>query len=298
MKILITGSTGLLGQALIKLLAQHPDVVGVSRHPALVPSLGRHRVCDLAEAEPTQRLLQAEQPALIIHAQALSNVDEAEQDPALARRMNVEATAHLARAIQQTDTVLLYVSTDYVFDGAKGRPYVESDAPHPISVYGRSKLEGEQAALRHSRAIVARPSTLFGAGRMNFCHQVAERLRAHQPVEAFRDQVTSPTFTDDLAAELIRLGEAAVARHEGFTPRIYHLANAGACSRLAFAQRIAALMGCDPTLVHAIPMAALQRPAPRPAYSALATEHETTGRSLRSWDEALIAYLRQQRWLN
>ena len=291
--ILITGSTGLLGQSLVKRFAPRPDVVGVSRHPAQA-SLARHETCDLTDADQTRRLIERLQPSRIIHAQALSDADEAEQHPELAWTMNVGATQHLIDAIRGTRTRVVALSTDYVFDGAKQQPYTESDTPHPLSVYGRSKLEAERVALSHPWAVVVRTSTLFGEGRMNFCDRVAARVTSGQTAEAFADQITSPAFTDDLAEAIAALGDRLMASHELPQPTVYHMTNAGAASRVMFARRVAEILGCSQDLVVPIPMAAQQRPAPRPRYSALATEHPANGRIRRSWEDALQAYLRRR----
>lgn len=234
-------------------------------------------------------------PDVVIHTQALSDVDRCEREPHLARQMNVQTTANLVEALHGTQALLVYLSTDYVFDGRKGSAYAETDATNPISVYGRSKLEGEQVALSRDRAVVARPSTIFGAARMNFCDHVVARLKSGQPVEAFTDQVTSPTYADDLAAALHALS-LALAPSSAEAPRVYHTANAGSCSRVQFAQRVADLIGAPRTLIHAIAMAQQQRPAPRPACSALTTTQlpPSIRRILRPWDDALEAYLRQR----
>ena len=237
-------------------------------------------------------------PEAVIHTQALSDVDRCEQDPELARTMNVASTEHLAGALRETGALLVYLSTDYVFDGMKSAPYDEADAPRPLSVYGRSKLDGERVALGYGRGVVVRPSTLFGPGRMNFCDHVALQLRAGQPVEAFRDQVTSPTYTRDLAealGDLVQAGSGAAG-----SSRIVHIVNSGHCSREAFAYRVADLLGCPRDPIRVIGRAQQRRPAARPAYTALTSKYLNLaiGRTLRSWDDALQAYLRERRWLN
>lgn len=240
------------------------------------------------------------QPALVIHAQALSDVDRCELEPETAQAHNVTALRHLLQALAHSQALLVAVSTDYVFDGTKGSPYDERDEPHPISVYGRSKRAAEQLALQRERAVIVRTSTLFGAGRVNFCDQIVERLRQEQPVEAFLDQVTSPTWTEDVAEGVDEISQALQARWESHPPRIYHLANQGGCSRVALAERIADLLGLRRDLIRQVPMAAQRRPAPRPAYSALTTVNvpQLIGRNLRPWDDALQAYLHQRHWLN
>ena len=249
----------------------------------------------MSDAQRTAQLIQEVAPDVVVHTQALSDVDRCELEPAAARAQNVEATAHLIDALQGSSAWLIYLSTDYVFDGTKGRPYDELDEPHPISVYGTSKLEGERLVLAFARGLIVRPSTLFGSARLNFCDHVAMRLRQGLSVEAFVDQTTSPTYAEDLAngigALLAALGQSRLAGH-----RIFHMANAGGCTRAAFAWRIADLLGCPRQLIQVIPMASQQRPAKRPAYSALATRHlaKVIGTTLRPWEEALQTYLRQR----
>ena len=238
-------------------------------------------------------------PDVVINAQALSDVDRCEQAPELARAMNVQTVTHLVRALERTPALFVHVSTDYVFDGAKGRPYTEDDAPHPMSIYGRSKLAGEELALGYARALIVRTSTLFGPGRKNFCDHIVAQLSASQPVEAFVDQVTSPTYTSDAARAIGELVRVLWQADAGARPRLYHVANQPGCSRVAFAHRVADLLGSPRELIRAIPMAAQHRPAPRPACSALASVHlaRVIGDGLRPWHEALEAYLRERHWI-
>ena len=273
-------------------------MTGLSRHAPPTAPAGRHVVCDLGDARRAAEVIGAIRPDAMIHTQALSDVDRCELEPDAARAQNVGATASLLEALERTPgrgrAWLVHVSTDYVFDGTKGTPYDENDEPRPVSVYGRMKLDAERLALGYPRAVVVRPSTLFGPGRANFCDTIVARLRAGEPVEAFADQVTSPTYTVDLAEGLEALC-AALGRADEPPARVVHVANAGGCSRVVFARRIAELIGSSPELVRPIPMAAQRRPARRPAYSALTTIHlaRLIGRTLRPWDDALRAYLGQ-----
>jgi dTDP-4-dehydrorhamnose reductase len=244
--------------------------------------------------------LDALQHGVVIHAQALSDVDRCQREPELAEAMNVWPVTHLVRTLGETGGTLLFLSTDYVFDGAKGGPYDEEDQPNPLSVYGASKRRGEGVALGYPRAAVIRLSTLFGPARMNFCDHVAQSLQAGRAVEAFADQVTSPSYTEDVAeaiAELVAaLGKDGVA---AWPSRILHVANAGGCSRLAFASRIAELVGGSREHVRPIRMTDQARPAPRPRDSSLSSRylHHLVRRPLRSWQDALQAYLSRRRWL-
>jgi dTDP-4-dehydrorhamnose reductase len=253
-------------------------------------------VCDLLDAGATARAVQAARPAVVIHAQALPDVDRCQREPRTAEAQNVQTTIHLVRALERLPALLVYVSTDYVFDGSKGAPYDERDAPHPINVYGQTKLAGEQVALARASAIVARTSTLFGWGRETFCDHIIARVQAGEPVDAFVDQVTTPTYTEDVADAL---GELVAA--VGTTPhpprRIFHVVNAGeGCSRVAFAERVVDLVGGSRALIRPVPRAQMRRDAPRPAHSAMRTVNlqPVIGRTLRPWEQALYAYLRQR----
>ena len=263
-----------------------------------------HVACDLLNARGAREVLQRVSPDVLIHTQALSDVDRCEREPETAWAQNVTAVERLVQSLGELKatrpTLLVALSTDYVFDGRKGAPYAEGDPTNPINVYGRSKLAAEQAARAWPRAVIVRPSTLFGSGRTNFCDHIAMRLRAAEPVEAFGDQVTSPTYVEDLAEAIGQLSWRLWRSWDAHGPRVFHLVNAGGCSRAAFALRIADLLRAPRGLIRVIPMAAQQRPAPRPAYSALTSVHSTTsiGRILRPWDEALHAYLQQRHWLN
>ena len=261
---------------------------------------GRHVVCNLLNAEETAATLRRLTPDIVIHAQAMSDVDRCELEPQLAQEQNVRTIEHVTRGLSGGRVLLVFVSTDYVFDGTKGSPYDEADAPHPISIYGASKLEAERVVGRYPKSVVVRTSTLFGPGRSNFCDHLVSQLRSGQPVEAFIDQTTSPTYTEDLAVGIAELSLGLQRSWHEAPPRMYHLVNAGGASRVAFARRVAQLLGAPDELVRAIPMATQHRPARRPPYSALISRHvgTVTGRTLRPWDDALHAYLRQQGWIN
>lgn len=271
--------------------------MGVSRHAPTVAGGGSHVLCDLTDAQATQRMMDAVKPEVVIHAQALSDVDRCELEPEAAQALNVRTTAHVCNALANTGAWLIALGTDYVFDGIKGRPYTEADAPHPVSVYGQSKLAAEELVRRYARGVVVRVSTLFGPGRANFCDTIVQRLTRGERIEAFRDQTTSPTYTDDVAEGVEQLLRVFVAEKGERHPRLYHMTNAGGCTRVEFATQVAANLRKDASLIRAISIRDQQRPAPRPAYSALASEHLTAviGRALRPWQEALSSYLARQR---
>jgi dTDP-4-dehydrorhamnose reductase len=211
---------------------------------------------------------------LVINCAAWTDVDGAEEHEAEAMRVNRDG----ARNVAEAAGAVVYVSSDYVFDGRKGEPYVESDPVNPLGAYGRTKLEGERAtAEANPRHLIARSSWLYGHGGKNF---VETMLGLGPEVRVVDDQVGSPTFTPHLAEALLKL---ATSEDYG----VHHLAAAGSCSWFEFARGIFERAGRD-VRVEPQTTAELGRPAPRPAYSALASER---GHELPSWQDGLDAYL-------
>jgi dTDP-4-dehydrorhamnose reductase len=185
---------------------------------------------------------------------------------------------------------LVQISTDFVFDGEKGLPYVEEDATNPLSEYGRTKREGEEAALAAPGALVVRSSWLFGRGGRNFVEAILMQAeRGERELRVVNDQRGRPTATPDLA-------EATVALLQSNASGIYHFANRGEASWFEFAQAIVDLAGRTETRVVPVDSASLDRPAKRPSYSALDTTRfeKKTGLPIRTWKEALAEYLLQR----
>jgi dTDP-4-dehydrorhamnose reductase len=255
-RILITGAAGQLGRALAEEL---PDAIALARDDWDV------------ELPPP---LELEAPDLVLHAAAWTNVDLAEGHPQEAAAVNVGGTAHAA----ELGAPLVYYSTDYVFDGAKGAPYVESDPPNPVSVYGRTKLHGEAAAGEHSW--IVRSSGLFGATGTNFVRTILRLGREREELAVVDDQRTSPTYVGDLA----------VATRELLTrpPGIWHLSAQGDCTWAEFAEAIVDEAGID-IRVRRIASAEAGRAAQRPAYSVLRSEKDAP--VLPHWRDGLRACL-------
>ena len=296
----MTGATGLLGSELCRRLSGSHQVTGWARHiPAAADPGWNLEKVDITQTPSVQQGIRRLRPHVVVHAAAMTDVDACEKDPVSARRMNAEATGTLAAACAETGAVLLAVSTDYVFDGASPVPYRESDAVNPISLYGRSKLEGEKKALSLApRVMIARVSGLFGPARDNFVSLAARRLKAGQTVPAVTDQVNSPSYTVDLAegiAQLIAPLERSpeMAEKAGPLHGVFHLANRGGASRLQVAEQVARVLGAPAALIRKTRWADLGRPARRPPQSQLDSGRfaQTVGRYLRSWQEALEAFL-------
>jgi dTDP-4-dehydrorhamnose reductase len=212
---------------------------------------------------------------VVINCAAWTDVDGAEEHEDEALRVNSEG----ARNVAEAAGAVLYVSSDYVFDGTKREPYVASDPVNPVSAYGRTKLAGERAtAEANPRHFIARSSWLFGAGGKNFVETILRLAGEQDPLRVVNDQVGSPTFTGHLAPALV-----ALARTEDYG--IHHVSAAGSCSWFEFAREILERSGSD-TRVEPCTTEEFPRPAKRPAYSVLGG-----GPGLPSWRDGLDAYL-------
>ncbi len=276
MRLLVTGAAGMLGRDVVL-------AAGASGHEAIAVDLPE---LDITDPGAVERFLAAERAAAIVNCAAWTDVDGAEANPAVAETVNAGGAGTLARAAAAAGVRLVHLSTDYVFDGEGQRPYVESDPTGPRSVYGRTKLAGEEAVLASGGSrLVVRSSWLFGIGGRNFVETMLRLAGERGEVAVVHDQVGCPTYTGHLAQALVAL---AGGEQEG----IRHLAGAGACSWLDFAVEIFGQAGVDCRVV-ATTTTELGRPAPRPAYSVLGTEHADVA-PLPDWRDGLRAYLAER----
>jgi dTDP-4-dehydrorhamnose reductase len=265
----------------------------LGRDVALAASNAGHQVAalehtdlDVTDPERVTRRFEWERPDAVINCAAWTDVDGAEAAEAEAMAVNGTGAGHVAGAAAAVGSTVIYVSSDYIFDGSKGSPYVEVDEPAPLSAYGRTKLAGEEAtAAANPRHFVVRSSWLFGVGGGNFVETMLQLAVDHGEVLVVRDQIGSPTYTWHLASGLVRL-------IEGSAWGIHHMAAAGECSWYEFAREIfdQAKVECR---VLSGTSEMLGRPAPRPAYSALATQREHAI-LLPAWRDGLAGYLAQR----
>ncbi len=256
MRVLVTGAKGQLGTELMALLEpSHHEVLGVDLDHG-------DQTLDITDRAMVRGVVTSWRPDAVIHGAAFTAVDRCESEPELAYTVNALATRHLADAARDVGAHLTYVSTDYVFDGTKGAAYLEWDTPNPQSVYGRSKLGGEQEL--DPSATIARTSWVCSAHGSNILKTVLRLTGDGQQLSFVDDQFGHPTFASDLAAMLLRL---TVERRPG----LFHVTNQGAVSWYEFVQEILRAADLDPALVTPITTAELDppRPAPRPAYSVL-----------------------------
>lgn len=270
MRIAITGSKGQLGRSLRQAL-RNDDLLLLQRPEHDVTEHGI--IAAIAEWSPD----------IVIHAAAMVNVDGCELDPDAAYRVNALGTQNVVLACQRCRAVMVYVSTDYVFDGTKRKPYLELDQPNPINVYGRSKLAGElyvQTLLE--QFYIVRTAWLFSPWGHNFVTKMLRLAEERQELHVVTTEVGSPTYAPDLAEALARL-----IRHPFYG--IYHLVNEGSCSRFQFVKKILEYAGKADFPLY--PIEQYPRPARPPAYAPLRNFCAATqlGIVLRPWEEALQA---------
>jgi dTDP-4-dehydrorhamnose reductase len=276
MIILLAGAGGQLGRDL------QPALRGAQLHPF------DHRQLDIVDARAVDAAVDRVHPDWIINAAAFNDVDGAEQAPDQAFAVNAAGAGNLAKAAARVGAAILHISTDYVFDGSKGSPYTEEDRPNPLSVYGRSKYEGEQRVLASgASACVVRTAWLYGWQGKNFVKAILAAAERGGPLRVVADQVGSPTATRDLAEAIAGLTGAPIT--EPIPEGLFHVVNAGACTRFEFAR---AILG-GRVEVQPITTAQAGRVAPRPAYSALTSVRwPATGLpALSGWQVALERFL-------
>jgi dTDP-4-dehydrorhamnose reductase len=254
--------------------------------PRAVWSGGRDAL-DVRDAGAVGKILRQAAPDVLVNASAYNDVDGAETHPDDAFAANAVGPAHLARACREAGALLVHVSSDYVFDGAQQAPYDEDDPPRPLSVYGVSKLAGEQLVSASGAAfLLVRTSGVLGAGGSrvkggSFVERILARARAGEPLRVVSDQVFAPTSAPDLAAALVRLVERGARG-------LFHVTNSGSCTWHELAVACVELAGLR-VPVQPISSDELRRPARRPAYSVLSNaRYAALGLPpLRPWPDAV-----------
>ncbi|QHW31539.1 dTDP-4-dehydrorhamnose reductase [Paenibacillus rhizovicinus] len=274
-RLLVTGANGQLGQELVHLSNDRVHIVGFGRDQLDITDLARCREV-LGEVKPDG----------VVHAAAYTAVDKAESEPEKAYRVNALGTRNLAIAAEELGIKLLYVSTDYVFDGRGTAPYDEYDNTNPQSVYGKSKRAGEVLLQSlSSRWFIVRTSWVYGKYGNNFVKTMLKLAGERDSLTVVADQIGSPTFTRDLGAFLIDLMQT-----EKYG--VYHASNTGTCSWYEFAQAIFEESGM-PVRTEPCTTEQFPRPAPRPSYSVMdhAAIRQNGLYDLRPWREALREFL-------
>jgi dTDP-4-dehydrorhamnose reductase len=285
MRIAVLGSNGQLGHDVVRAFAEQRDEVRALTHQDI----------ELSSLESVAACLRATRAEVVVNTAAMHNVESCEQQPSRAQEVNVVGARNLATATRDLGSVLIHVSTDYVFDGAKGTPYVESDEARPLNVYGRTKLEGEQFVQDiNPKHFVLRTAALYGnhpcraKGGQNFVDLMLRLARERGRVRVVDNEFTSPTATTDLARQI-----ASLSRSDAYG--LYHATAEGSCSWYEFAREIFRMADVPVTLEVASPN---EFPAkvPRPAYSVL-ENRKLKSQNLnlfRPWQDGLHAYLSEK----
>lgn len=273
MKIFLTGANGQLGKACQQVF-QDDELFLADREN-----------CDITDPVMVHQAIKMFEPNVVLHTAAYTNVTGAETDQAVCYAVNVVGTFQIARAAAELEARLIYISTDFVFDGQQAKPYSESALPHPLNVYGRSKLAGEYITRDlASDALVVRTSGVFGDGK-NFMQTMLRLAETKDELSVVADQWTRPTFALDLATTLKQLLERQVHG-------VVHVTNAGESTWAEVAREVFQIAGKE-TIVHDIATADYADTTPRPLKACLSTAklEQELGISMRDWREALRVYL-------
>ncbi|MFZ0860850.1 MAG: dTDP-4-dehydrorhamnose reductase [Candidatus Sulfotelmatobacter sp.] len=277
MKAMIFGASGLLGKDLRREWTGD-EVVGLGSCDA-----------DIRDADKVREVVENARPEWIVVAAAYTNVDDCESHPGLAFAVNRDGAVNVAKAAKRTGAKLLFLSSDYVFDGKKTSPYETGDARNPQSVYGRSKAEAEVRLLEVlPECCIARTSWLFGTGGKCFPDTILKLAASRPALDVVNDQRGCPTYSVDLARAIIKLCR-------NHAKGIVHTTNAGDCSWFEFAREIVNGAGLA-TEVRPVSSQQMARPAPRPAYSVLSAKSlQPYGIAMPMWQDALERYLRERK---
>jgi len=281
MKTIIIGAGGMLGHALMETFAQHK------------PLGWDLQEIDITQEQDVMTKIVAQKPELIINAAAYTNVDKAQEEKALAFKVNTQGVKNLAQAARQNDAILVHYSTDYVFGNEKKEGYAEDDKPeHPVNIYGESKLAGEQELLRYTlypkpyplKYFLIRSSWLFGPDGKNFVQTIISLAATNPELKIVNDQWGKPTYTKDLAKASKKLID------NNYQFGTYHLVNEPATNWYEFTKKIMAVKNKNQSQIRIIPVSSNEfpRPAKRPHHSILLN---TKCPKLRSWQEALKEYI-------
>lgn len=275
LRIIVTGASGMLGTALVPVLREGHDVRGIDTQD-----------CDIRDGAAIRALISEWNPQLVVHLAAYTDVDGCEVNPQLAEETNSLGTRNVAAGCAQIDAAMLYVSTDYVFDGTKTGAYREDDPPNPVSVYGKSKWQGEEyVRTLLKRAFICRTSWLYGPNGKNFVTTILKAAQQQKVLRVVDDQRGSPTYTRHLSQKIAQLAETQAYG-------VYHTTGSGTCSWFEFARTIVRLWPVEGAEVLPIKSHESGRAAPRPNNSVLENRALQTAALglMPHWEIALTEY--------
>jgi dTDP-4-dehydrorhamnose reductase len=288
MKILITGSNGMLGTDLLKLLRNEMSPSAHNKNLEVIEA--PHENLDISLKDKVSDFVSIHTPDIIINCAAFTNVDKCETERETAFNINAMGPKYIASAAKNCGARVIHISTDFVFDGNGDRPYVEEDQTNPLSEYGRTKLEGEKNIQNFCNSfLIVRTSWLFGHKGVNFASKMLELAEHKKELSIVTDEIGSPTYTPDLAKALWTLIKQEC---EG----IINVSNYGSCSRYEWAEYIFKTQGYNIN-INQIKSSEYKRPAKVPLNSTLNCQKFTTitGLRMRPWQEAVTEYLNKQK---
>ena len=278
-KVLILGAQGMLGHDLLEVFSKEYDVTGLD-----IDDL------DITRQGSTRKTIKELAPDVVINAAGYTDVDGCEKKINKAFAVNGQGTKNVAKGCRDNGSKLIYFSTDYIFDGAKGSPYREDDPPNPLSIYGESKLMGERYIEEIlDDYLIVRTQWLYGVHGRNFVETILALAEERGHIEVVHDQEGSPTYTADLSRAIAAL----ISKKLRGT---FHISNSGSCSWYDFALEIVRLANSSQVEIVPISSAALNRPAKRPPYSILNCQRleQEAGVVMRPWQQALQDYFQRR----
>lgn len=275
MRVIVTGGKGQLGLALQRALFED-DVVAFG-----------HTDLDVTDTDAVERAIRHEKPDVVIHAAAWTDTAGCEKDPGRAIEVNGHGSGNVAKACREIGALMVYVSSNEVFDGETEEPYAEDADTNPVNEYGRSKLEGErQVQAMHNRYQIVRTSWLYGPGRVSFPEKIVAAAKEKRSLKLVTDEIASPTWTVDLASAIGKL-----IRND--TYGIFHLTNEGYASRKEWAEEVLRLAMLAGTQTEGATQAEFGAPYRKPVFSALANNRAAKlGIRLRPWRQALLDHFK------
>ena len=277
MRIVVTGGNGMLGRDLCSIMCEDNETIGLDLEDT-----------DITQAEKIMSAILPLKPDIVIHAAAFTDVDGSEEEPEKAFLINEAGTANVVKACQEVGCPIVYLSTDFVFNGNKKGPYRETDKPDPLNVYGKSKLAGEKCVATLRNFFIIRTAWLFGRWGRNFVTAILEKANTDNVLRVVDDQIGSPTYTVDLSRMLAELIQTT-------SFGIYHICNEGNCSRFDFAREIVNKANIKHVEISPIKSSDLPTAARRPANSALDNFNLRKKQfgNMRRWEVALEEFLKK-----
>ncbi|OGP53689.1 MAG: dTDP-4-dehydrorhamnose reductase [Deltaproteobacteria bacterium RBG_13_52_11] len=274
-KVLIIGALGMLGHDLLRIFAKGYDVIGLDKENV-----------DITRQGATRKAIKEISPAVVINAAGYTDVDGCEKKMHKAFVINAEGSKNVAKGCRDNGAKLVYISTDYIFDGEKGSPYREDDPANPLNIYGESKLMGERYIEELlDDFLIVRTQWLYGKHGRNFVETILALAAERDIIEVVHDQRGSPTYTTDLSKAI-----AALVRKD--LKGTFHVSNSGSCSWYDFAFEIVRLAGASGVEIVPVSSSSLNRAAKRPLYSVFNRQRleQEAGIKMRPWQEALQDY--------